>query len=90
MMLEAAGGRVIYKISVKTDNVMNGSTVEIIKVIILQTKSDDATDTWRAVLDYLGHGREHIRTILPTIWRPVFKEHMRVCEGWFANDLVLI
>ena len=90
MMLEAAGGRVIYKISVKTDNVMNGGTVEIIKIIVIHIKLDDATDTWRAVLHYLGHGHEHMRTILPTIWRPGFKEQMCVCKGWFANDLVLI
>ena len=43
--LEVAGGRVIYKISVKTDNpLMNGSDVEIIKITIFQTKSDDAAN----------------------------------------------
>ena len=42
--LEAAGGRVIYKISLKTDNVMNGSNVKIIKITIFQTKSDDAAN----------------------------------------------
>ena len=29
-----------------------------------------AVDTWRAVKCSLGHGRKHMRTILPTIWRP--------------------
>ena len=60
---------------------MNGSTVEIIKVIILQTKSDDATVNWRAVLHYLGHGREHMLTILTTIWRSGFEKHMHVKGG---------
>ena len=90
MMLEAAGGRVIYKISVKTDNVMNGGTVEIIKIIVIHTELDDATDTWRAVLHYLGHGREHMLTILPTIWRPGYEKHMHVKGTWFVNDLVFI
>ena len=39
---------------------MNGGTIEIIKVIVIHTKLDDATDTWRAVLHYLGHGHEHM------------------------------
>ena len=42
--LKAAGGRVIYKISLKTDNVMNVSNVEIIKIAIVQTKSDDTAN----------------------------------------------
>ena len=43
--LEVADGRIIYKISVKTDNpLMNGSDVEIIKITIFQTKSDDAAN----------------------------------------------
>ena len=29
-----------------------------------------AIDTWRAVICSLGHGRKHMLTILPTIWRP--------------------
>ena len=28
-----------------------------------------AIDTWRAVICSLGHGRKHMLTILPTIWR---------------------
>ena len=31
-----------------------------------------AIDTWGAVICFLGHGRKHILTILPTIWRPGF------------------
>ena len=30
---------------------------------------------------YLGHGREHMLTILPTIWRPGFEKHMHVKGG---------
>ena len=29
-----------------------------------------AIDTWGAVICSLGHGRKHVLTILPTIWRP--------------------
>ena len=29
-----------------------------------------AIDTWGAVICSLGHGRKHMLTILPTIWRP--------------------
>ena len=29
-----------------------------------------AIDTWRAVIFSLGHGRKHMLTILPTVWRP--------------------
>ena len=29
-----------------------------------------AIDTLRAVICYLGNGRKHMLTILPTIWRP--------------------
>ena len=29
-----------------------------------------AIDTWRAVICSLGHGRKHMLTILPTVWRP--------------------
>ena len=31
-----------------------------------------AIDTWRAAISSLGHGRKHMLTILPTIWRPGF------------------
>ena len=30
-------------------------------------------DTWGAVICSLGHGRKHMLTILPTIWRPGLK-----------------
>ena len=33
-----------------------------------------AIDTWEAVICFLGHGRKHMLTILPTIWRPGLKE----------------
>ena len=29
-----------------------------------------AIDTWGAVICSLGHGRKHMLTILPTIWKP--------------------
>ena len=29
-----------------------------------------AIDTWGAVICSLGHGRNHMLTILPTVWRP--------------------
>ena len=29
-----------------------------------------AIDTWRALICSLEHGRKHMLTILPTIWRP--------------------
>ena len=29
-----------------------------------------AIDTWEAVICFLRHGRKHMLTILPTIWRP--------------------
>ena len=29
-----------------------------------------AIDTWRAVICSLGHGRKHMLTIVPIIWRP--------------------
>ena len=32
-----------------------------------------AIDTWRAVICSLGHGRKHMLTILPTIWRSGLK-----------------
>ena len=31
-----------------------------------------AIDTWGAVIFSFGHSRKHMRTILPTIWRPGF------------------
>ena len=34
-----------------------------------------AIDTWRAVKCSLGHGRKHMLTILPTIWRPDLRHH---------------
>ena len=37
-----------------------------------------AIDTWRAVICSLGHGRKHMLTILPTIWKRgliVFKDN---------------
>ena len=34
-----------------------------------------AIDTWRAVICSFGHGRKHMLTILPTIWRPGFREN---------------
>ena len=33
-----------------------------------------AIDTWGAVICSLGHGRKHMLTILPTIWRPGFED----------------
>ena len=33
-----------------------------------------AIDTRRAVICSLGHGPKHMLTILPTIWRPGFKQ----------------
>ena len=33
-----------------------------------------AIDTWGAVICFLGHGRKHMLTILPTVWRPGFNE----------------
>ena len=32
-------------------------------------------DTWGAVICSLGHGRKHMLTILPTIWRPDLKQN---------------
>ena len=32
-----------------------------------------AIDTWGAVICFLGHGRKHMLTILPTIWRLGFR-----------------
>ena len=37
-----------------------------------------AIDTWRAVICSLGHGRKHMLTILPTIWRPGFKPGLHI------------
>ena len=39
-----------------------------------------AMDTCGAVICSLGHGRKHMLTILPTIWRPGFTT--AVCESW--------
>ena len=41
-----------------------------------------ATDTWGAVICSLGHGRKHMLTILPTIWRPGLKatSHSRIFD----------
>ena len=33
-----------------------------------------AIDTWRAVMYSFGHGRKHMLTTLPTIWRPGFRK----------------
>ena len=33
-----------------------------------------AIETWGAIICSLGHGRKHMLTTLPTIWRPSFKE----------------
>ena len=33
-----------------------------------------AIDTWGAVICSLGHGRKHMLTILPTMWRPGFND----------------
>ena len=33
-----------------------------------------AIDTWGAVICSLGHGRKHMLTILPTVWRPGLME----------------
>ena len=33
-----------------------------------------AIDTWRAVICFLGHGRKHMLTILPTTWIPGLRE----------------
>ena len=37
-----------------------------------------AIDTWGAVICSLGHGRKHMLTILPTIWRPGFKPGLHI------------
>ena len=34
-------------------------------------------DTWGTVICSLGHGRKHMLTILPTIWRLVFRKTMK-------------
>ena len=34
-----------------------------------------AIDIWGAVICFLGHGRKHMLTILPTIWRQALKLH---------------
>ena len=42
-----------------------------------------AINTWRAVICSLRHGRKHMLTILPTIWRPGFKTQlMQQCVPW--------
>ena len=33
-----------------------------------------AIDTWGAVICSLGYGRKQMLTILPTMWRPGFKD----------------
>ena len=52
-------------------------------------------DTWGAVICSLGHGRKHMLTILPFIWRPgltVGKIEListfttAVCESWNVSD----
>ena len=37
-----------------------------------------AINTWRAVICSLGHGRKHMLTILPTIWRPRLKPGLHI------------
>ena len=39
-----------------------------------------AIDTWGAVICSLGHGRKHMLAILPTIWRPGFKDNCFINE----------
>ena len=39
-----------------------------------------AIDTWGAVICSLGHGRKHMLTILPNIWRPGFKDNCFIIE----------
>ena len=36
-----------------------------------------AIDTWGAVICSLGHGRKHMLTILPIIWRPGLRLQLR-------------
>ena len=37
-----------------------------------------AINTWRAIICSLGHGRKHMLTILPTIWRPRLKPGLHI------------
>ena len=43
-----------------------------------------AIDTWGAVICCLGHGRKHMLTILPIIWRPGF----RIDYNTFVNKRI--
>ena len=57
-------------------------------------------DTWGAVICSLGHGRKHMLTILPTIWRPGFKVcsllewcfiiSIDTCWDWLQRTYILI
>ena len=48
-----------------------------------------AIDTWGAVICSLGHGRKHMLTILPTIWRPDFSGRSRVSRKVHSTPLLL-
>ena len=41
-------------------------------------------DTWGAVVCFLGHGRKHMLTILPTIWRPGLR--LNQCSSVYSGN----
>ena len=48
-----------------------------------------AIDTWGAVICSLGHGRKHMLTIFPTIWRPGLK-HLRSSKSLILIDWYIV
>ena len=44
-----------------------------------------AIDTCGAVISSLGHGRKHMLTVLPTIWRPGLKRVLKAVNISIAN-----
>ena len=42
-------------------------------IIAISFKEIFVIDTWGDVIRFLGHGRKHMLTILPTIWKPGFR-----------------
>ena len=49
-----------------------------------------AIDTWRAVICSLGYGRKHMLKILPTIWRPGFKEYLLRCPCEYVVNVCIL
>ena len=47
-----------------------------------------AIDTWGAVICSLRHGRKHMLTILPTIWRPGFRYSTVIVKQPFACKII--